>query len=133
MIKNKGIPLREGWVFRRGSIYLANLNPFRGSEQGGTRPVLVLQNNDGNYFSDTLIVAPITSVLKNKDLPTHCFIRWNRGFEMPSIVQLEQITTIDKSRIKSYLGHISKKQMQKVEDAIETSLGFEIPECMEAP
>lgn len=61
----------EDWIFRRGDIYLANLNPFKGSEQGGTRPVLVLQNNDGNIYCPTLIVAPMTTQLKKTDLPTH--------------------------------------------------------------
>ena len=104
------------WVYRRGDIYLANLNPFKGSEQGGTRPVLVLQNNDGNFFCPTLIVAPIT-----------------RGLPEPSMVSLEQIKTIDKCRIEKYLGKMTREQMVRVEDAIRESLGMEIPECVEAP
>lgn len=63
--------LRLGWFFRRGDIYLANLNPFTGSEQGGTRPVLVLQNNDGNFYCPTLIVAPMTTQIKKLNQPTH--------------------------------------------------------------
>ena len=64
--------MKENWVYRRGDIYMANLNPFKGSEQGGTRPVLVLQNNTGNLFCPTLIVAPLTTqVNKKKDQPTH--------------------------------------------------------------
>ena len=67
--------LREDWIFRRGDIYLANLNPYFGSEQGGIRPVLVLQNNTGNYFCPTLIVAPMTSKTeKKRNLPTHLYI-----------------------------------------------------------
>ena len=62
----------KDWVYRRGDIYLANLNPFTGSEQGGTRPILVLQNNDGNIYCPTLIIAPVTTRLKKQDLPTHC-------------------------------------------------------------
>ena len=87
------------WVYRRGDIYLANLNPFKGSEQGGTRPVLVLQNNDGNFFCPTLIVAPITTKLKKLNLPTHCYFEEVRGLPEPSMVSLEQIKTIDKCRI----------------------------------
>ena len=68
----------EDWIYRRGDIYLANLNPFKGSEQGGTRPVLVLQNNDGNYYCPTLIVAPITTKLKKLNMPSGDWrnLRW---------------------------------------------------------
>ena len=121
------------WVYRRGDIYLANLNPFKGSEQGGTRPVLVLQNNDGNYYCPTLIVAPITTKLKKLNMPTHCCFEKVRGLDEPSMVSLEQIKTIDKCRVEKYLGKMTRKQMAKVEDAIRESLGMEIPECVEAP
>ncbi len=121
------------WVYRRGDIYLANLNPFKGSEQGGTRPVLVLQNNDGNFFCPTLIVAPITTKLKKLNLPTHCYFEEVRGLPEPSMVSLEQIKTIDKCRIEKYLGKMTREQMVRVEDAIRESLGMEIPECVEAP
>ena len=92
--------LRPGWFFRRGDIYLANLNPFTGSEQGGTRPVLVLQNNDGNFYCPTLIVAPMTTQIKKLNQPTHYLIKNNRALSAPSMVEFEQIKTIDKSRIK---------------------------------
>ena len=121
------------WVYRRGDIYLANLNPFKGSEQGGTRPVLVLQNNDGNYYCPTLIVAPITTKLKKLNMPTHCYFEKVRGLAEPSMVSLEQIKTIDKCRIEKYLGKMTREQMVRVEDAIRESLGMEIPECVEAP
>lgn len=123
----------KDWVYRRGDIYLANLNPFTGSEQGGTRPVLVLQNNDGNIYCPTLIIAPITTKLKKQNLPTHCCFETVRGLSEPSMVSLEQIKTIDKSRIKQYLGKLTKEQMAEVEDACKTSLGMVIPECVEAP
>ena len=123
----------EDWIYRRGDIYLANLNPFKGSEQGGTRPVLVLQNNDGNYYCPTLIVAPITTKLKKLNMPTHCYFEKVRGLAEPSMVSLEQIKTIDKCRIEKYLGKMTREQMTKVEDAIRESLGMEIPECVEAP
>ena len=72
--------MKENWVYRRGDIYMANLNPFKGSEQGGTRPVLVLQNNTGNLFCPTLIVAPLTTqVNKKKDQPTHYLLSGVRG------------------------------------------------------
>ena len=125
--------MKEDWVYRRGDIYIANLNPFKGSEQGGTRPVLVLQNNDGNFYCPTLIVAPLSSKLKKMNLPTHFLLKKGRGLYADSIVELEQIRTIDKCRIKRYIGRISPEQMSGVEDAIYESLGLNIPECVEAP
>ncbi len=104
--------LRPGWFFRRGDIYLANLNPFTGSEQGGTRPVLVLQNNDGNFYCPTLIVAPMTTQIKKLNQPTHYLIKNNRALSAPSMVEFEQIKTIDKSRIKGYLGKLTKEQLR---------------------
>ena len=133
MITRREMALKKDWTFRRGDIYLANLNPYRGSVQGGTRPVLVLQNDDGNYFCDTLIIAPFSTLLKKRDLPTHCFIRWSHALNSASVVMLEQINTIPKDRIRGYLGRLTKEQMEKVEDCIRDSLGLEIPECLEAP
>ena len=92
--------MKENWVYRRGDIYMANLNPFKGSEQGGTCPVLVLQNNTGNLFCPTLIVAPLTTqVNKKKDQPTHYLLSGVRGLPEDSVALSEQIKTIDKSRI----------------------------------
>ena len=123
----------EDWIYRRGDIYIANLNPFKGSEQGGTRPVLVLQNNDGNFYCPTLIIAPITTKLKKLNMPTHCYFERVRGLAEPSMVSLEQIKTIDKSRVQRFIGKLTREQMMKVEDAIRESLGMEIPESVEAP
>ena len=125
--------MRKNWVYRRGDIYIANLNPFRGSEQGGTRPVLVLQNNDGNFYCPTLIVAPLSSKLKKPNLPTHFLLKKGQGLITDSIVELEQIKTIDKCRIQRYIGKITPEQMSGVEEAIQKSLGMYIPECVEAP
>ena len=125
--------MRKNWVYRRGDIYIANLNPFRGSEQGGTRPVLVLQNNDGNLYCPTLIIAPLSSKLKKPNLPTHYLLKKGRGLFTDSIVELEQIKTIDKSRVQRYVGKITPEQMSGVEEAIQKSLGMYIPECVEAP
>ena len=133
MKKTGAKPMRKDWVYRRGDLYLANLNPYKGSEQGGTRPVLVLQNDDGNFFCPTLIIAPLTTVLKKMKQPTHVYIRSAKGLTAPSIVALEQIDTIDKCRVLGYLGKISKEQMSLVEDAMLKSLGIEIPLCVEAP
>ncbi len=126
--------MKENWVYRRGDIYMANLNPFRGSEQGGTRPVLVLQNNTGNLFCPTLIVAPLTTqVNKKKDQPTHYLLSGVWGLQEDSVALLEQIKTIDKSRVISYLGKVSKEEMRGVDQAIKVSLGIYISEDVEAP
>ena len=126
--------MNENWNYRRGDIYLADLNPFVGSEQGGTRPVLLLQNDAGNFFCPTLIVAPITSrIWKKNEQPTHCRIVNVKCLSDASMVLLEQIKTIDKRRVKKYMGRLDKEQMSKVDDCIEISLGLNIPECVEAP
>lgn len=126
--------MREDWIYRRGDIYLANLNPFVGSEQGGTRPVVVLQNNTGNFYCPTLIVAPITSKGgKKPSQPTHYYAEHIHGLDVAGMVLLEQIKTIDKRRVKKYLGRMSGQQMDDIGEAIETSLGLYVTEEMEAP
>ncbi len=126
--------MKEDWSYRRGDIYLANLNPYFGSEQGGILPVLVLQNNTGNFYCPTLIVAPLTAKKDKKPhQPTHYLLNLVKGMDGPSVALLEQIKTIDKRRIRSYLGKISRQQMAGVEEAIEISLGLHIPEDVEAP
>ena len=94
---------------------------------------MVLQNNDGNFYCPTLIVAPLSSKLKKTNLPTHFLLKKGRGLITDSIVEMEQIKTIDKCRIQRYIGKITPEQMSGVEDAIRESLGMEIPECVEAP
>lgn len=107
----------------RGEIYYANLNPVQGNEQGGYRPVIILQNNVGNQHSPTVIVAAISSNLSKPKLPTHVYIEMDT-LPKPSIVLLEQIRTIDKYRLSEYLGRLNKKMMGKVDRAIVTSLGI---------
>ena len=120
--------MHDGWVFRRGDIYLANLNPFRGSEQGGTRPVLVLQNDIGNYYAPTLIVAPITSRLQKLNQSTHFLLKREGGLYRDSMVELEQIRTIDKSRVEYYIGKISRETMMRIDEVVTISLGIDINE-----
>ena len=116
--------LRPDWIYKRGDVYWADLNPFFGSEQGGTRPVLVLQNDAGNFFSPTLIVAPMSSqVDKRTDLPTHIVLEQVRGLEGPSLIMLEQLKTIDKRRVRSYAGKLTKEQMAEVEAALTGTSG----------
>ena len=105
----------------RGEIYYADLSPVVGSEQGGYRPVLILQNNKGNKYSTTVIVAPISSRITKNDLPTHVIIE-TEFLEKKSVILLEQIRTIDKKRIDEKLGSLSQNLMEKVNLAIKTSL-----------
>jgi len=105
----------------RGEIYYADLSPVVGSEQGGYRPVVILQNNKGNKYSTTVIIAPISSKLTKNDLPTHVIIETD-FLEKKSVILLEQIRTIDKKRIDEKLGSLSCMVMEKVNQAIKTSL-----------
>jgi len=108
---------------KRGEIYYASLDPVVGSEQGGNRPVLVIQNDVGNWFSPTTIVAAITSRQGKTTLPTHVSIS---AVELPqdSVVLLEQIRTIDKQRLTGFVGHLDEKAMLLVDKAIVISFGI---------
>ena len=106
----------------RGDIWIADLEPIKGSEQGGIRPVLIIQNDTGNKFSPTVIVAPITSK-KKKLMPTHISVNVN-ALPNDSIILLEQIRTLDKLRLSKHIAHLSDEQMQEVEGAIDISLGM---------
>ena len=108
---------------KRGEIYYADLSPVIGSEQDGMRPVLILQNDIGNRFSPTTIVIPLTSIQKKKSQPTHVIVDCD-FLESESTLLLEQVRTIDKTRLSDYLGQISKEDMERVETAMAVSLGF---------
>ena len=115
----------KDWKYLRGDIYYADMEPHIGSEQGGTRPVVVLQNDVGNRYAPTLIVATVTSRTgKKKYQPTHVLIAHNTAFEKPSVVQLEQIFTIDKSRIQRFLGRLTQNEMQEIEKGVVSSLAL---------
>ena len=109
--------------FQRGDIYFVRLDNRTGSEQSGTRPAVILQNDVGNSCSPTLIVATLTSKTEKKATqPTHCLVE-PEGLE-PSIVQAEQIFTIDKSRVKRFVGHLTPEEMGRVDDAVKISLAL---------
>lgn len=108
----------------RGDLYYADLNPVVGSEQGGIRPVLVIQNNTGNKFSPTVIIAAITSKPKKEGLPTHVSISGAYGLSENSMVMLEQIRTVDRQRLKSYIGSIDDELMDYIDDALGISVGL---------
>ena len=112
--------------FRRGEIYFADLDPHYGSEQGSERSVIVTQNNTENKFAPTVIVAAVTSkVSKKPNQPTHVLIEKNPAFSRPSVVLLEQIFTIDKERINSFMGMTSEWEMAQIEKALKCSLALD--------
>lgn len=112
-------------LIRRGEIYYAELNPVVGSEQGGTRPVLVIQNDIGNQYSPTTIIAAITSQISKAKLPTHVEVTARRsGLERDSVILTEQIRTVDKSRLKEKVTVLDEETMTRVGQAIEISLGL---------
>ena len=116
---------------RRGDIYYADLSPVVGSEQGGMRPVLIVQNDVGNRYSPTVIAAAITSRMGKTKLPTHidvahsCIERQGeKGLARDSVILLEQIRTLDKRRLGEKMGHLDEEMMRKVDDAITISFGL---------
>ena len=130
-------PNGDGYFFRRsvnfvdtsvkrGDIYYADLSPVVGSEQGGIRPVLIIQNDTGNRYSPTVIAAAITSQTGKARLPTHIALPVNEscGLNRDSIILLEQVRTLDKRRLKDRIGQLSPKTMQRVNRALLISLGF---------
>ena len=110
---------------KRGDIYYADLSPVVGSEQGGVRPVLIIQNDVGNKYSPTVIAAAITSRMGKTKLPTHIDVFAERaGLARDSVVLLEQLRTLDKRRLKERLGHLDEGIMSEIDNAIAVSLGL---------
>jgi len=114
---------------KRGDIYYADLSPVVGSEQGGVRPVLIVQNDVGNRFSPTVIAAAITSQRAKANLPTHIMLNaQDTGLARDSIVLLEQIRTIDKHRLKERMGCLDEMSMTQVDQALSISFGLDFEE-----
>lgn len=110
---------------KRGDIFYADLSPVIGSEQGGLRPVLIVQNDVGNKYSPTVIAAAITSKMSKAKLPTHIDVPGeDTGLAKDSIILLEQIRTIDKQRLKEKMGHLNEATMNSVNNAIQVSFGL---------
>ena len=110
---------------KRGDIFYADLSPVVGSEQGGTRPVLIVQNDTGNRHSPTVIAAAITSQTNKAKLPTHIELSGRSvGLTKDSVVLLEQIRTIDKRRLREHMGHVDEAMMNQVDNAIAVSFGL---------
>ena len=114
----------QNWKFQRGDIFFTRFDNAIGSEQSGNRPAVVLQNDVGNFYSPTLIVATLTSkAAKKYTQPTHCLLV-NEFLSVPSIVQAEQIFTVDKSRVLKFLGHLTPEEMDRGDDAVRASLAL---------
>ena len=117
--------MRITFNVRRGDIFYADLSPVVGSEQGGVRPVLIVQNDVGNRFSPTVIAAAITSQKDKARLPTHIQLNsTGSGLARDSIVLLEQIRTIDKRRLKEHMGRLDEQSMNRINQALEISFGL---------
>ena len=111
---------------KKGDLYFADLSPVTGSEQGGIRPVLVVQNDVGNKYSPTIIVAAVTSRRNKADLPTHVEIAADvNGLSKNSVILLEQLRTIDKTRLKERIGTIDRNRLPEVNEALSVSLGID--------
>ena len=114
--------MKKDWTYRRGDIYYADLNPVCGSEQGGKRPVVVIQNDMGNTHAPTLIVATITTKADKRKFPTHYLVKENAAFDEPSTIMLEQLRTIDKKRLKDKVCHLDNDIIGQVDKALSVSL-----------
>ena len=113
-------------IVKKGDLYFADLSPVVGSEQGGVRPVLVVQNDVGNKYSPTIIVAAVTSQMNKAKLPTHIELTGrNVGLTKDSVVLLEQIRTIDKRRLREHTGHADRSVMEQVDSALAVSFGLQ--------
>ena len=114
-------------AIRRGDLFYADLNPVVGSEQGGIRPVLLIQNDVGNHFSPTVVAAAITSRKAKNSLPTHILLENVPGLAPTSLLLLEQLRTIDRKRLRGYIGRISKEKMLEIDAALAISIGIGYP------
>ena len=113
-------------IVKRGDIFYADLSPVVGSEQGGVRPVLIIQNDVGNKYSPTVIVAAITSQINKAKMPTHIELSANEyGLSKDSVVLMEQIRTVDKKRLKEKIGHVSEVLLPMIDDALKISFGVD--------
>ena len=110
--------------FKRGQIYYADLSPVKGSEQGGYRPTLIIQNDVGNKYAPTVIVAIITSIPTKTKLPTHVWLNAKCGLPKESMVECEQVRTLDKSRLKDFMGAVSDEVMAEIDKGLKISFGL---------
>ncbi len=124
-VQNWVLKVIKGRNFSRGEIYYADLSPVIGSEQGGIRPVLVIQNDIGNHYSPTVIIAAITAQISKARIPTHVEIKSSKdGLERDSVILLEQIRTIDKKRLTDKITELDLDMMKKIDVALQISVGL---------
>jgi mRNA interferase MazF len=109
---------------KRGEIYYADLTPTVGSEQGGVRPVVIIQNDVGNKYSPTTIIAVVTTRTTKHKIPTHYWLDKSCGLPKDSMIMLEQLRTIDKSRLTSYVGKVNRKDQEQINKCLNISLGL---------
>ncbi len=125
MILNMLIKSLGNMSIKRGDLFWVNLDPIKGSEQAGRRPVVVIQNDIGNEYAKTTLIAPLTSTVFTKQYPTNVFIPKNTaGLKFDSTILLSQIRVVDKQRLEQNLGHLPLSLMKKVDTAIKISLGL---------
>ncbi len=129
----KAKEMHDDWIYKKGDVYLVSLDPVIGSEQGGTRPVVNVQNNTANFYSPIISGLPITSQIKKEKLPTHILIGKEGGLRKDSMVIVEQPRPLDKRRIIGYIGKLSRQTMSRIDEALLVNFGIVIPEEMEAP
>ena len=114
-------------MVKRGDIFYADLSPVIGSEQGGIRPVLIVQNDIGNKYSPTVIIAAITSQINKAKMPTHIELSGNEyGLSKDSVILAEQVRTIDKKRLKEKIGHLDETLMAQIDTALKISFGIDL-------
>lgn len=108
----------EEYKIKRGNVFIADLDPTIGSEQYGRRPVVILSNDLNNKYSPTILVAPLTKIMKKTKLPTHILIRKNRFLKYDSLILLEQLRTIDKTRLTAFKGRVDKITLEKINNGL---------------
>lgn len=120
-------------IYRKGDVFLADLGVPHGSEQGGKRPVVIVQNDDGLFSAPTVTMVPMTTILKKRYQKTHYLLKYSDCVRYPSMVEAEQVHTIDKNRVIRKLGRLDKRDLAGVEEALRNHFGFDIPDDIEAP
>ena len=120
-------------IYCKGDVFLADLGIPHGSEQGGKRPIVIIQNDDGCIYSPTVTMVPMTTVIKKPRLKTHYILKHSGFIRYCSMVEAEQVQTIDKDRLIRWIGHLDARDIAGIEEAVRNHFGFDIPDCIEAP
>ena len=120
-------------IYRKGDVFLADLGIPHGSEQGGRRPVVIIQNDDNCIYSPTVTMVPMTTVIKRLHQKSHYILRYSDCIRYRSMIAAEQVQTIDKDRIIRRIGHLDARDIAGIEEAMRNHFGFDIPDSIEAP